>query len=74
MFGVRVAKGTDPERIQRTLRRGGAQVGHQRRGVPLGPVGPGAVNQTEFTIKRGTYVFTCFLPDSKGRPHVHAAA
>jgi hypothetical protein len=71
MIGVHVRKGVDPKSIVGRLEQGK----EPRKGTTdgeaflLAPVGPGAVNQADFTLRRGTYVFTCFLPDSKGRPH-----
>ena len=71
MFGFRVAKGAEPERVQRTLRAGREpKSGVNGEAFLQGPVGPGAVNQTEYAARRGTYVMACFLPDDRGRPHV----
>jgi hypothetical protein len=71
MVGFHVAKGADPRSIVDRLERGR----QPRKGSTDGeaflqaPVGPGAVNQSAFRVERGTYVFTCFLPDDRGRSH-----
>jgi hypothetical protein len=71
MIGFHVRKGVDPKSIVGRLQQGKEPKKGTTDGEAflLAPVGPGAVNQAEFTIERGTYVFTCFLADSKGRPH-----